>query len=391
MPSRDEAQTTYQKAHRINLDGTRHGTFAEIGAGQEVVRWFFHVGGAAGTVAKSISAYDMAVSDSLYGPSDRYVSRSRLMAMLDHEYRLLLRHLGEKRRADTAFFVFANTMAARSYTWRRPGHGWVGLRFQHEAAAEPSEVIIHVRMLDTDNVREQEAIGVLGVNLIHAAFYRADRVEDFLSSLTDTLSEGRVEIDMARFTGPRFHDVDNRMVSLELVEQELTQTAMFGPEGEPLQPGEVLYKRPVLIERGKFRPVTTVTLDLIERSKARFESELSEEDGEPVVLMEMSLRDLAQADRVDHEEFLASADVLGALGQTVMISRLAHHHAVSTWLRNYTPQPLRFVMGAPPWWPCSTRRTTTTWRVGCSSPWAASSTATCACSSIRIAKPKGRR
>ena len=201
-----EKLDTSQKAHQINIDAKRYGTFAEIGAGQEVARWFFRVGGAAKTVAKTISAYDMAVSDAIYGPTERYVSRRRLKAMLDYEYDLLLERLNEKRGGSTAFFAFANTVTTR----KEEGHGWLGIKFQAESGAEPSEIYIHLRMLDKENVRQQEALGVIGVNLVHGSFYLHGQPEALIRSLLDDLTWDRVEVDMIRFAGPAFAGIDNR-------------------------------------------------------------------------------------------------------------------------------------------------------------------------------------
>src|SRR5215471_284359 len=218
----EDSHDTTQKALRINLDAKRYGTFAEIGAGQEVARWFFRVGGAAGTVAKTISAYDMAVSDAIYGPSDRYVSRQRLRAMLDYEYELLLKRLSAKRGARTAFFVYANTVATR----REGGNGWLGIRFQAEPGADASEILIHVRMLDKENVRQQETLGIAGVNLIHATFYLHREPALLIRALLDDLTWERVEVDMIRFSGPAFAGVENRLMALELVRHGLTEAAM---------------------------------------------------------------------------------------------------------------------------------------------------------------------
>src|SRR5512137_875138 len=194
--------STHDKALRINIDGSRYGTFAEIGAGQEVARWFFHVGGAAGTVAKSMSAYDMTVSDAVYGPAERYVSRGRLQAMLDHEWGLLLERLGAARGAGTQFFVFADTVAAKSFSRREEGHGWLGIRFQAAPRAAPSEILVHARMWDSENPRQQEALGVLGVNLLHGAFYDHERPESLIGSLMDGLTRDRMEVDMIKLSGP---------------------------------------------------------------------------------------------------------------------------------------------------------------------------------------------
>ncbi|HEV2436538.1 MAG TPA: TonB-dependent receptor, partial [Verrucomicrobiae bacterium] len=247
---------TAQKALQINLDTAKYGTFAEIGGGQEVACNFFRVGGAAGTVAKTISAYDMAVSDAIYGPTDRYVSRKRLQAMLGYEFDLLLQRLNQTRGGKSTFFVFANTVATHSFSHQTDGQGWLGMRFQSEPLGPPSEIIIHVRMLDRENVREQEALGIIGVNLIHGAFFHHHEPQQLIGRLMDDLSRDRLEVDMIKFSGPCFAGVDNRLMALQLVEQELTDTAMFTADGEAVVAGELLYKKPVLVERGSFRPLT---------------------------------------------------------------------------------------------------------------------------------------
>jgi hypothetical protein len=333
--------STHQKALHINFDNTRYGAFAEIGAGQEVVRWFFLVGGASGTVAKTISAYDMAVSDAIYGACGRYVSRQRLRAMLDYEYKLLLERLSAKRGDATTFFVYANTMAARSFTRHEEGQGWMGIRFQHQPHAEPSEIIIHVRMLDGENAREQEAIGILGVNLIYGAFLYSDDPPKLIASLLDGLSTDRIDLDMIRFSGPRYATVDNRLMSLQLVEQKFTDVAMFTARGEVVEAAELIYKKPILIERGSFRPITNLTLAILESARARYHS-----DEPPVVLMEMTLRQLQTGgDKIEHADFLARVDTLGTLGHPVMISKYLRYHRLVPFLRRLTPKRIGFAMG----------------------------------------------
>jgi len=345
MPSAEAH--AYQKARRINLDSVTHGTLAEIGAGQEVARWFFHVGGAAATVAKTISAYDMAVSDALYGPSDRYVSRPRLRAMLDREFELLLAQLDGKRGATTSFFVFANTVAARSYSRPQDGDGWLGVRFQHQPRTAPSEIIIHARLLDTENVREQEALGLLGLNLLYGALYLHTDPLLLIRSLMDDLAPGRVEVDMIRFDGPVFPGLDNRLMSLQLVEQGFTDAVMFRADGEVVHPAEVLYKKPLVVERGSFRPITKTTLDMLERSTAQCLEELPPGAALPVAILEMSLRNLMAGDQVDHADFLERVDVLGALGNLVMISRFSTYAPLPAFLRRYTHEPIVLPIGIP--------------------------------------------
>ena len=233
---------THQKALRINLDPRWYGTIAEIGAGQEVARWFFRVGGAAGTVAKSMSAYDMAVSDAVYGKADRYVSASRLQAMLDKEFALNVERLDSERGDDNCFFAFADTVVARSFQGGNECHGWMGVKFQAQPHDEPSQIVMHVRMLDVEAWLQQEALGIIGVNLLYGAFFQHHEPDKLIESLLDRLTTGRIEIDMIEFRGIEFRRVDNRLMALKLVQLGLSGVAMFGPDREVLQPSEVLRK-----------------------------------------------------------------------------------------------------------------------------------------------------
>jgi hypothetical protein len=342
-----ENVNTHQKALQINLDQTKYGTFAEVGAGQEVARWFFRVGGASGTIAKSISAYDMVISDAIYGPSERYVSRQRLSTMLDYEYSLLTERLQPQRGDTTKFFVFADTVAAQSFTRREDWHAWMGVRFQHEPRGEPSQIIMHVRLWDKENLQQQEALGVLGVNLVHAALYHHDDVERFLRTLIDDLTLDRVEVDMIKFSGPAFADVDNRLVTLRLVQDGLTNAAMFTADGEVIQAAEVLYKKPILVERGSFRPVTNVTLDMLNNAQAQFIQEPGVHGEEMVVLMEMTLKSLADEGEINHRDFLDRVDILGTLGKTVLISNYGAYFRLAGYLFRYTKKNIGIVMGVP--------------------------------------------
>ncbi len=290
---------TNKKAFQINLDALKYGTFAEIGAGQEVARRFFQVGGASGTIAKTMSAYDMRFSDAIYGPSDRYVSRKRLQTMLDHEYSLLLERLSDKIGDERTFFVFADTVAARSFKEHNESHGWLGVRFQTHTHSEPSEIIIHVRMLDEENVEQQEALGVIGVNLLYAAFYY-HQPEKVISSLHENLAPGRMEVDMIKFSGPAFEKVDNRLMSLQLVSQGLTNAVMFTADGETVQPAEVLHKKAILVERGSFRPVTYATNDMLDGARRKVLAESAASEEELVVLMEMTLENLLSEGQLNY-------------------------------------------------------------------------------------------
>lgn len=342
-----ERLDTQQKAQQVNFDRSKYGAFAEIGAGQEVARWFFRAGGAAGTISKSMSAYDMAVSDAIYGPADRYVSRQRLNKMLEHEYDLMYERLTKQRGASTKFFVFADTVAARSYTRKEDGNGWMGIRFQTEPLAPPNDIIIHVRLLDQDNLLQQEALGVVGVNLIYGAMYLHEHPEKLISTLLDNLSPNRVEVDMIKFSGPVFATVDNRVMSLQLVEQGLTNAAMFNADGEVVNAADVLYKKPILIERGSFRPVTKTTLHMLQSAMAQFVQEPQVQGEEVVILFEMTLKNLTDSGVIDHKDFLERVDMLGAVGKTVIISNYAEYHRLASYLFRYTKKLVGVVMGVP--------------------------------------------
>jgi hypothetical protein len=337
--------STNQKALKINLNPVRYGTFAEIGAGQEVARWFFKVGAAAGSISKSISAYDMAVSDAIYGRCKRYVSRERLQSMLDYEHGLNLERLRSSRGNTTAFFTFADTVAARNYEGTNECHGWMGVKYQAHPRDDDSQILIHVRMLNHENGLQQEVLGIVGVNLLYAAFFLHHEPELMLESLLDGLTTARVEIDMIEYSGIEFRHVDNRVMSLKLVQLGLSGAAMFGPAGQVLQPAEILRKRPILVERGSFRPVTKVNIDMMRSAHDRFAAEL-EIDGEQVVeLMEITMRNLLAAGHIDLSDFLARADVLAAVGKTVLISDYFEYYRLAAYLARYTTEPIAVTMG----------------------------------------------
>jgi hypothetical protein len=337
---------TNRKALQINLDAQKYGTFAEIGAGQEVARRFFLVGGAAGTIAKTMSAYDMTFSDAIYGPADRYVSRVRLNTMLDHEYNLLVERLDKKLGSERTFFVFADTVAARSFKQHNESHGWLGVRFQTQPRGEPSQIIIHVRMLDEANADQQEALGVIGVNLLYGAFYQS-QPERVISSLQQNLAPGRMQIDLIKFSGPAFVNIDNRLMNLQLVSQGLTDAVMFTADGEMVQASEILHKKAILIERGSFRPVTYATNDMLEGARRQFLKQSGCSEKELVVLMEMTLENLLSEGQLNHADFLQRVDILGALGRTVLISKFGEYYRLAGYLSRYTNKMIGLVMGVP--------------------------------------------
>src|SRR3954447_1004674 len=288
----DAGVDTLQKALQINLDLRWYGTIAEIGAGQEVARWFFRAGGAAGTVAKTMSAYDMAVSDAVYGKADRYVSKGRLQAMLDHEFQLDLDRLSDQRGDETTFFAFADTVVARSYRGGTECHGWMGVKFQSHPGDEPSQVVVHVRMLDDEAAGQQDGLGVVGVNLLHGAFFQHHEPERLVESLLDQLNTGRIEIDLIEFRGIEFRAVDTRLLALKLVQLGLSGAAMFAPDRQVLQPSEVLRKKAILVERGSFRPPTVVNIDMLEATRATFENEPAVAGRELLLLTELTMANL---------------------------------------------------------------------------------------------------
>lgn len=339
-----EDLTTSRKALTINIDSQVYGTFAEIGAGQEVAGYFFKAGGAAGTVAKSMSAYDMKFSDEIYGKSKRYVSHDRLEQMLEHEYTLLVERLGATRGSTTCFFAYANTVAAKSYRGNNECHGWMGVRFQLTPESEPNDIIIHVRMLDKTNIAQQEALGIIGVNLVYGAFIYSHDPRSFIESLADNLGTARIEVDMIHFAGPEFKDVDNRVLSLQLVEQGLTNAVMFSPNNEVLQPAEALYKKHILIERGSFRPVTKVNVDMLSSAASQFLQDPEVAGDDVVVLMEITMNNLL-ATGFDLQDFIARIEILASLGYNVLISNYPEYFRLSAYFRRYTNNKIGMVMG----------------------------------------------
>ncbi len=341
-----ERPNTERKALAVNLDARRYGSFAEIGAGQEVVRWFFRVGGAAGTIAKSMSAYDMSVSDAIYGHCERYVCRQRLQDMLDHEHALNLERLRESRGDTTAFFAFADTVSARNFHGTNDCHGWMGIRFQAHPRDQDSQIILHVRMLDTENALQQEALGIVGVNLLYGAFFLNHEPDQLIESLLDNLSTRRIEIDMIEFSGIAFRHVDNRVMSLRLVQLGLSSAAMFSANGEVLQPSEVLYKKPILVERGSFRPLTNVNVDMLEAAKEKFQAEADVDANEVVSLAEITMKNLQANGDIDLRDFLARVDLLAASGMTVLISDYFEYYRLAAYLARHTKKKIGITMGA---------------------------------------------
>lgn len=333
-----------QKALEMNLNDYIYGTFAEIGAGQEVARNFFQVGAAAGTIVKTMSAYDKAYSDAIYGEDNRYVSESRLYKMLDHEYLLIEERLKEKCE-DRTFFVFADTVAAINYSKTIKGNGWLGVRYQHEPCRPSNDVVIHVKMLDNDNRLQQEAIGILGVNLLYACYYYRDNMEDFVKSLHDGLKD-RVNIDFIRVSGDAFKNVDNRLLTLYLVKHGLTDVAMFNEVGTPIHASEFLYKKSLMVVRGNFRPPTLVTEDVIDSAFKQFKREENVAGERSLIMTEITTEYLTDAaGNIDDVDFLDRAKMINALGQKVIVSSCSNHQMLINYLQDYKVAKLGLVIG----------------------------------------------
>jgi hypothetical protein len=338
-----ELPSAAQKALQLNLDRSWYGTIAEIGAGQEVARWFFAAGGAAGTVAKTISAYDMTVSDGMYGKSRRYVSRDRLEQMLDREYASLLESLTPTRGDATSFFVFGDTVATRSYSRPEEGVGWLGIRFQHSPGAPASQISLHVRLLDPETSLQQEAVGLLGVNLIHAAWSRPRDLAALVTSLGDQIPRDRVEVDFADVSGPAFASVDARRLNIDLVLRKLGRAVMFTVDGRPIEPGLALYKRSVVVLRGSFRPVLRGHLDML----AAATDQLGPAEGgeEALSLAEITTTDPLSPVDADGADLLARVDVLAAAGLPTLVSDVAESFRLATYLHRYAAPRVVLVVG----------------------------------------------
>lgn len=331
--------TPKQKALEINLDRTIYGTFAEIGAGQETVRFFYRAGGASGTLAKSMSAYDKDFSDNIYGREEngRYVTEQRLLKMLDHETNLIEERLNKDTHLGKRFFTYANTVTTIDYMKKYQGHGWVGLRFQEDPHEEYNDIILHVKFNENNAQLQQETLGVLGVNLIYGAFHFYDNPRLLIDSLYDSLDKDQIEIDMINFSGPTFKYVDNRLMSLQLVKSGMTQAVMFGPNGLNILPADFLYKKNIFVLRGSFRPVTNVNMDMLNTGLAAFKKDDdSIRDENLQIVFEITLSNLKQSGEIDERDFLHRADILCHLGYHVLISNMQEYYKVVEYLSEFT-------------------------------------------------------
>lgn len=338
-------QTTRNKALAINQDKKFYGSFAEIGAGQEVARHFFQAGSASQTVAKSMSAYDKVFSDSIYGKGSRFVSEDRLLKMLDHEFKLLNDRLSDRQKS-SHFFTFANTVATSSHEDNPTCHGWMGIRFQTSPGGKPNDLILHVRMRDRLRLQQQEALGILGVNLIYAAHSLLHNGTELVSSLMDNLSTDRIEVEFIRYSGQDGKNLDNRILSLELVKQRFTYSVMFAPDGTPLCPSDYLYAKAILVQRGTFRPITNTNEQILERGLQHFKKDFNLKPSDTISFFEISMSSLANEGKLDFNDFIERADTIGAIGQHTLISNFSLYSDLKEHLRRLTAEPIGLVMGA---------------------------------------------
>ena len=345
----DMVLSAAQKALRTNLNPNIYGSFAEIGAGQETVRHFFRAGGASGTIAKAMSAYDKEFSDAIYGQEDagRYVTENRLRKMLNHEYQLLHERINRETSPNKCFFAFANTVATINFAKTFKGHGWLGVRYQTRPDREANEVIVHVRLHEDNPKYQQETIGAMGVNLIYAAYNLYEEPKSFLLSLYDGIDRTAIEVDLINFSGPDFDHIDNRLMSLQLIKNGFTDAVIFGPEGKNLLPAELLYKKNILAMRGSFRPVTRVNMDMIKKGYKQFIKSKNVQKDDAVVLFEITLNNLLADGKLDEQDFLDRADILCSIGQTVLISNYQEYYRLVDYFAGFTKKRIGLIMGIP--------------------------------------------
>ena len=335
------------KALRINLNENIYGSFAEIGAGQETVRNFFQAGGASGTIAKAMSAYDKDFSDSIYGIENdgRYVTESRLKKMLTHEISLIEERVPREKNPSRLFFAYANTVATIDFAKKFKGHGWVGIKYQIEPEGDYNEILLHIRFHENEATLQQNTLGILGVNLIYGAFYKFNEPKNLLRYLYDHIDKDKIEIDTINFSGPQFERVDNRLMSLQLVKNSMTEAVMFGPDGNNILPASILYKKNILALRGSYRPVTKVNIDMYEKSLDIFKQEKRVDENNTIVIFEITLSNLRAEGEIDEEDFMSRARLLCSLGHIVMISNFQEYYKLVEYFSAYTKKRMGLALG----------------------------------------------
>lgn len=343
----EEIPSLKNKALRINLNENIYGTFAEIGAGQETVRQFFRAGGGSGTIAKAMSAYDKDFSDAIYGMEDdgRYVTEARLRKMLAHEINLIEERITRDKHPNKMFFAFANTVTTIDFAKQYKGHGWVGIKYQIEAEKEYNDIVLHLRFKENDARLQQETLGILGTNLIYGAYYKHHEPRKLLRYLYDHLDKDQIEIDTINFSGPAFKNIDNRLMSLQLVKNGMTDAVMFAPDGNNVLPARVLYKKNILALRGSFRPVTKVNIDMFQKSYDMFIKENKVDIENTQVVFEITLSNLRAEGEIDEQDFMDRAKLLCSLGHTVLISNFQEYYKLVEYFSQYSKNRMGLAMG----------------------------------------------
>jgi len=339
--------STKEKSVHINIDSNYYGAIAEIGGGQETVRHLFQAGGASNTVAKSISAYDMLFSDHFYnqGNPSRHVAEERLRKMIDYEYGELIEILDKKNTRK--FFAFANTVETLNFTKSNHGNGWLGIAVEGTDRYHPNKMFIHVKLHENDTLLQQYTLGALGINLIYGGLFQCEDPRDVLLSLLDNLDTGRVEVDYVFAEGPDMEWVDNRLLNLMLVSNDMTPAIMFDPSGKVQQPGELLYKKNVIVLRGYFRPINNLGMEFMEDSLANFKKDEDYRPDNTIAFCEISLKYLIQNEKVDDKDFLHRVDLLNMMGQSVMISKFYRYFQLVKYFAQFKLIKLRLVVGLP--------------------------------------------
>ncbi len=345
----EQKQALSDKTLKINLNKNIYGSFAEIGAGQETARHFFRAGAASRTIAKAMSAYDKQFSDAIYTtePDGRYVTENRLYKMLDHEVQLLEERLDHNENPDRIYFSYANTVATIDFAKKFKGHGWVGIRFQNEPNGAFNEIVLHIQFKENDVLLQQRTLGTLGVNLIYGAFYQYHDPKKLIYNLYDHLDKDQLEIDTINFSGPAFKNVDNRLMSLFLVKNGMADAVMFGPDGHNILPANTLFRKNVLLLRGSFRPVTIVNINMYQKSLDQFLTKNKLSIDRTAVIFEITLNNLLTLGQLDEQDFLDRAELLCALGHTVMISNFKEYFKAVDYIWNYSQEKIALTIGIP--------------------------------------------
>jgi len=342
-------QTILEKVLDINTDPLWYGSFAEIGAGQEVARQFFQAGKASQTVALTISAYDMTFSDVIYGKekSGRYVCDSRLRKMMNHEFSKLTKRLGETRGAKTCFFSFADTVATSSDSKKSSSsHGWMGVRFQHKPTSEPNEIYLHVRLLDKQRLLQQETISKLGVNLLHSCFYKIKNTNEFMTSLFDQIKSGSLSIDAIHFNGEAFKNYNECRMNLWLIKNCFSEAIYFNAEGSVQNPSDALWGKNIFIQRAFYKPVTNTHLDIANRGLKHFIKEFNLKPQDTVTVFEFTLNNRIKNESVTLDDALLKLKMFQALKIPVLVSRFSLFYELKEFIRLSTDKPMGIVIGA---------------------------------------------